>query len=174
MGIATATAVEIHGDAPVRGQTVGAGRVYLFGRTILHVLDAGSAEVGARAASTRDRDGASFRPDRTLWNAPVLRLDFRSRRALECLGVVVFNQRMHHRLEQRDAHAAVVAGRRLIVIVAGGYAFMHVFFFGLPSFDPTSVLGLAEIAYALSTLLLVGIGVRLMYRGRDAQRAVEG
>jgi hypothetical protein len=63
------------------------------------------------------------------------------------------------------------AGTLLICVAVGGYVLMHVFFFGVPHFTLATTMGKSEIAYALSILLLVGIGAHGIYRGIRGRRA---
>jgi hypothetical protein len=63
------------------------------------------------------------------------------------------------------------AGTLQICIAVGGYMLMHVFFFGVPRFTFATPMGKSEIAYALSNLALVAIGVHSIYRGIKDRRA---
>jgi hypothetical protein len=53
----------------------------------------------------------------------------------------------------RSLRSAILMGTAI-----GSYAWMHVAFFGVPQFAPGTAAGRAEIAYALGTLCLVGMG----------------
>ena len=60
----------------------------------------------------------------------------------------------------------IVSGIRLIAIVAATYILMHVFFFGVPIFTLNTEMGIAEIAYTASNLVVVGCGAYSIYQGR--------
>jgi hypothetical protein len=62
------------------------------------------------------------------------------------------------------------AGTLLICVAVGGYVLMHVFFFGVPRFTLAAPMGKSEIGYALSIVVLVGIGVLGIYRGIRGRR----
>jgi hypothetical protein len=65
----------------------------------------------------------------------------------------------------------IAAGTLLICVAVGGYVLMHVFFFGVPHFTLATAMGKSEIGYALSILVMVGIGVFSIYRGFKGRRA---
>jgi uncharacterized membrane protein YiaA len=65
----------------------------------------------------------------------------------------------------------VAAGTLLIGVAIGGYVLMHVFFFGVPHFTMATPMGKSEIGYALSILLLVGLGAHSISRELKERRA---
>jgi len=79
-------------------------------------------------------------------------------------------------MPQASAHrlwplTPVAAGTLLIGVAIGGYVLMHVFFFGVPHFTMATPMGKSEIGYALSILLLVGLGAHSISRGLKERRA---
>ena len=70
--------------------------------------------------------------------------------------------------ETRGARNQIAAGQRLICFAVGAYALAHTFFFGVPHFPRfalSTLVGKAEIVWAFTTLLLVGIGAHSIYSG---------
>jgi hypothetical protein len=57
------------------------------------------------------------------------------------------------------AIAGIVGGLLLICTTAVNYTYMHIDFFGAPHFALDTPKGRAEINYALSTLLVIGMGI---------------
>ena len=65
----------------------------------------------------------------------------------------------------------IAAGQGLILGTIVSYGLMHVFFFGVPHFTLATRMGKGEIFYALSNLVLIGIGLYSILRGRRERRS---
>ena len=72
-------------------------------------------------------------------------------------------------LDFLKARNPVVAGWRVIVTAIVCYILQLVFNFGVPQFTFNTAKGKLEIAYALSTFLVIGCGVWSIYTGMKEQ-----